>query len=264
MIAVDHDRDAVATYAANFGHRVVVKNLARVKPDWYSAFEADLWWMSPPCQPHGIRGEQRDLDDPRSEAFLGVIAAIREVKPRFVALENVPWFEGSAAHAALREALAAIGLDVQERVLCPTHLGVPAERRRFFLVAGRAIQPSARAIRPHRPIRDYLLADAPPELDVEPELQARFGGALHVVDADDPQAVAACFTGAYGKSPVYCGSYVRDRGRLRRFDPREIARLHGFPEGFRFAPNLPDRRRYRQVGNSLSVDAVREVLTAFA
>ena len=259
--AVDHDRDALHTYAANWHHRLVVKNLARVPPAWYAAFGADLWWMSPPCQPHGIRGEQRDLEDPRSEAFVGVIAAIREVRPKFIGLENVPWFEGSAAYALLRQTLDALGYDVREQVLCPTMLGVPNERRRFYLVAGDGLaswsEPRANTV----PLRQWLLSDASPELDVPPELLEKFGAAFHVVDADDPRAVTACFTAAYGKSPVYCGSYLRDGRRLRRFDPLEIARLHGFGMDFRFGDGLPLRRRWIQVGHSLSVPAVREVLS---
>jgi DNA (cytosine-5)-methyltransferase 1 len=260
VAAVDHDRDALATYATNFPHRVVVKNVAPLKPAWFAGFDADLWWMSPPCQPHGIRGAQRDLDDPRSAAFLAVIGAIRAVRPRYVALENVPWFEGSAAHALLRDALA--GYTVRERQLCPTMLGIPNERRRFYLVAGDALRdwdpPVARRV----PLAAFLDPAPTAGLDVDEGLRARFGDAFHVVDADDPRAVAACFTAAYGRSPVYCGSYVRQYGRLRRFSADEIARLHGFGAGFRFAPGLSDRRRYAQVGHALSVPSVREVLTA--
>lgn len=260
--AVDHDREAIATYSANFAHRTVIKNLARVPPSWFASFAAELWWMSPPCQPHGIRGAQRDLDDPRSEAFLAVIAAIRAVRPRFVALENVPWFEGSAAHALLREALA--DYDVAERVLCPTQLGVPNERRRFYLVAGPKLRAWTEPVARSLPLAGFLLADAPRELDVDEALRERFGGAFHVVDAADPRAVTACFTAAYGRSPVYCGSYLRDGERLRRFDPLEIARLHGFGDAFRFGEGLSLRRRWTQVGHSLSVDALREILAVLA
>ena len=115
LAAIDHDRDALATYSLNFPHRVVVRNLARVPAAWYASFNADIWWMSPPCQPHGIRGQQRDLDDPRSEAFLSVIQAIREVRPLAIGLENVPWFSGSASWQLLRETLESGGYGVQER-----------------------------------------------------------------------------------------------------------------------------------------------------
>ena len=110
VAAVDHDRDAQTVYAANFpGHRREVKNLAAVKPEWFASFSADVWWMSPPCAPHGVRGAQRDLDDPRSAAFRRVIEAVGQVGPEAVALENVPYFRDSQAHRALREVLARAG-----------------------------------------------------------------------------------------------------------------------------------------------------------
>ena len=49
------------------------------------------------------------------------------------------------------------------------------------------------------------------------------------MDAQDPNAVAACFTSAYTNSPVYAGSYLRQHGRIWAFSPHEILRLLGFP-----------------------------------
>lgn len=262
--AVDHDRDALLTYGENFPHRVVVRNLARVPAAWFASFGADTWWMSPPCQPHGIRGAQRDLDDPRSEAFRTVVQAIREVRPRAIGLENVPWFAGSASWRLLRDALDECGYGVEEREVDATHLGLPVERRRFYLAAVRdgAPAPLDPPFPTVRPLREFVSADPDPALAVEPELAERFGGAFHVVDADDDRAVAACFTAAYGRSPVYCGSYLRQGGTLRRFAPEEILALHGFPRGFRFPAGLPLKRRYTQAGHSVPVPAVALVLGA--
>ena len=38
-----------------------------------AAFGADLWWLSPPCQPYSVRGRGRDLDDPRARTAGGVV-----------------------------------------------------------------------------------------------------------------------------------------------------------------------------------------------
>ncbi|HMV69558.1 MAG TPA: DNA cytosine methyltransferase, partial [Myxococcota bacterium] len=96
-------------------------------------------------------------------------------------------------------------------------------------------------------------------LRVPEALAARFGDALHVVDADDPHAAAACFTRAYGRSPVYCGSYLRQDGELRHLAPDEIAALYGFPPTLRLG-DLPVADGWKLIGNSVSVDAVRHVL----
>jgi site-specific DNA-cytosine methylase len=264
VAAVDHDRAAVETYQGWLPHPVFVKNLEFVKPEWFAAFDASLWWMSPPCQPHGIRGHQRDLDDPRSRAFVAVVRAIAAVRPRAVALENVPWFEDSASYTLLRETLEAAGYSVAGQTVCTSRLGLPVARRRFYLLARRdgPVSLALSAPAPLRPIRDFLLPNAPVDLDVDAETRARFGAAMHVVERDDGQAVAACFTAAYGRSPVYCGSYLRDGDRLRRFAPEEIARLHGFPLSFRFPDGMRLARRWAQVGHSVPPASVAAILRA--
>jgi tRNA (cytosine38-C5)-methyltransferase len=262
VAAVDHDRDAQRVYAANFpNHRREVKNLAPVKPAWLASFEADLWWMSPPCAPHGIRGAQRDVDDPRSAALARITQAIAEgVGPRHIALENVPWFADSRACEQLVRTLDAAGYPHRHAAeLCPTALGVPGVRRRFYLVASRDPLHVADPILVRQPLSS-IIGPWRDELDLPDDVRARFLDALHVVDADDPHADAACFTRAYGTSPVYVGSYLRQDGRIRRFAPEEIARLHGLPHPFTF-DGLPLKRAWQLVGNGLSSQVVRHVLS---
>ncbi|HET9769223.1 MAG TPA: DNA cytosine methyltransferase, partial [Thermoanaerobaculia bacterium] len=93
-------------------------------------------------------------------------------------------------------------------------------------------------------------------------LLERYAHTVDVVNVDDPRAIAATFTAAYGRSPVRAGSYLRRDGLLRHFSPVEILRLLGFPPSYRLPPDLPRSNAWRLVGNSLSVPAVREVLTA--
>jgi site-specific DNA-cytosine methylase len=263
--AVDHDRLAESVYRANHPHPVHVRNLEFVRTDWLASFEADLWWLSPPCAPHGIRGAQGDLDDPRSASLLRLLGAIGEVRPAWVALENVPWFAGSRAQERLHEALAAAGYRWTEGCVCPSELGLPGVRRRYYLVASLGEVAAWPAPGGERRLLSAYLGPWRAELEVPAAVQQRFGEAFHVVDADDPEAVAACFTRAYGKSPVYVGSYLRQRHEggegVRYFAPEEIARLAGFPEGFQFA-GLAPRPAWRLIGNSVSVDVVRWVLQA--
>lgn len=51
---------------------------------------------------------------------------------------------------------------------------------------------------------------------------------------------------------------VVHNGRIRRITPRECARLQGFPDSFMLHPK--DTYAYRQLGNSVSVPVVREVI----
>lgn len=258
VAAIDTSALCAAAYQANWPHPFLTRNLA-VRS--MRLPEADLWWASPPCQPYTVRGARRDLDDPRAESFLLLLDRLSAHRPRYFAMENVPGFAGSRAHAALHARLDALGYARWETLLCPTSLGEPVERRRYYLVAGRdGLGPPPR-LRPSPTPLSARLDPAPaPELDASEALVARFGDALHVVDTSIPDGIIACFTSAYGRSPVYAGSYLRDRGRLRLLSPAEGLRLLGFPSNFRLPEVVGPDRAWGLVGNSLSVHAVRFVL----
>lgn len=260
--AIDIDRVALAVYAANLPHPTAVRNLCGLEPAACPAMAADLWWLSPPCQPFTRRGRRRDDADPRAAALLHLIGQLERVLPRYLALENVPGFEGSRTHGRLRDTLEAAGYRVAEHLLCPSELGLPNRRRRFYLVASRdaPLAPLPRPDPAERRLAAYL--DPEPDLAVAPELLSRYRHAVDVVRADDPDAVTACFTAAYGRSPVRSGSFLDPgEGRpVRYLSPSEILRLLGFPESFRLPAALPRARAWRLVGNSLSLPPVRTVL----
>lgn len=263
VAAVDQNRIALDVYAGNFPHPVHPLAVESIPATAWRAWNADLWWMSPPCRPFTSRGQRRDLDDPRARGLVAALEAVAAVRPRAVALENVAGFAGSHAHALLLDRLGAAGYDVRETVLCPTELGMPNRRPRFYLVASRAGLVDWPAREGPAVTLDRCLDAVPdPVLSCPPELARRYDGALSVVDAADPAACASCFTSAYGRSVVRSGAYLTTPHGLRRFSPAEILRLFDFPSGYRLPPQLGHDVAWRLVGNSVSVRAVRWVLAA--
>jgi DNA (cytosine-5)-methyltransferase 1 len=263
--AVEINERALAVYQRNFPHRSRCGTIESLPTSFFQEVQADLWWLSPPCQPFTRRGERRDLDDARCASFVHVVQQIDQLVPKYVALENVPEFAGSRAHAWLRETLDRRDYRVLETVVCPSELGLPNRRRRFYLVAGQA------PLTPWQPLADVGLATLCELLDPEPNstlvvdsaIVERYAQAMDFVDADDHGAITSCFTAAYGRSPVRSGSYLRDRaGAVRRFSPGEILRLLGFGRSFTLPEGLAARQAWPLVGNSLSIPAVRRVLAA--
>ncbi len=262
--AVDVNRRALGVYGHNFPRHPLVPAVVESLAAGWEPWSAELWWMSPPCQPFTHRGLGRDADDPRTASFLALLVRLAAVRPPYVAVENVPPFRGSRTHGLLLRTLERAGYEaLEETVLCPTELGIPNRRRRYYLVAARGwLRAAPRPPRRASPLGAYLDPDPPPELAVDPGLAARYEGALDVVRGDDPAAVTACFTSAYGRSPVRSGSYLTTAEGIRRFSPAEILRLLGFPAGYELPPELTLRDAWRLAGNSLSVPAVRTVLAA--
>lgn len=278
--AFDISAPAIAVYKHNFpAHRAEVRLIDGLPASRLRALEADLFWLSPPCQPYTRRGHQRHQDDPRAATLEAALALIVACLPPYVALENVVGFESSLAREKLLETLAAAGYETREWLLCPSELGWPNRRPRYYLVAARkpnrllpvepgpAPKPLSLAELLAESARD-LTPDETLLLEIDAETQRRYEGALHRVNAADEGALTTCFTAAYGRSFVRSGSYLElPEGRLRRFSPREVLRLLGFPAAFGFPPALGRdaaalRLAYRLAGNSLSLPAVRVVLAS--
>lgn len=282
-VAIDIDQTARAVYRRHWPHPYLLKEIGSLSAESLAPLHANLWWLSPPCQPYSRRGQQRDVDDPRAASLLHLISLIPKLRPRAIALENVLGFGASRARARLEKVLLECNYQLATCELCPTELGWPNRRPRFYLLA--CLEP----LRPWQPLPDCttsvraILEGAlqPDELDgssatddqtsllgedvsclISQRERALFGDALDRVDIQQPNAVTACFGSSYGKSLLHAGSYViTARDQWRRFTPREVARLLGYPPSFTLPADLSCRRAWKLLGNSLSIPVVRYVLS---
>ena len=261
VAAVDQNRRALSAYAANFAHPTCPCLVESIPDRTWQGWNADLWWMSPPCQPFTGRGTHRDLDDARTRGLVAVFARVAALRPRVVALENVLGFVGSRAHQIARDALDRAGYTTRETKVCPSELGLPNRRPRFYLLASRESVPDWPAREgPEVALNDLLDARPSPALWCDPELERQYAGAIDVIDAADTAACTACFTSAYGRSIVRSGSYLRTRTGLRRFSPAEILRLLDFPSTYHLPSEITPAAGWPLVGNSVSVRAVSWLL----
>lgn len=261
-VAVEQDATCRAIYGETFGHPTRPYNLVGAPASLYADHADGLWWASPPCQPFTVKGRQRDVEDPRAEPFLALIEAVRRHQPAALAVENVPGFVGSRVHRALVCALDDGGYTWREQQVCPTELGIPNRRRRWYLWARRRGPVGALQLtRVGRPLETYLDDEPDDGLWLEPEVGRAYRHALDVVVPEDPGAVAACFGSGYGRVVVRSGSYVGVGGRLRRFSPGEVARLLHF-DGLCVPPGLRPQQLWAKLGNSLCVPVVGAVLEA--
>uniref|UniRef100_A0A2P2HXY1 tRNA (cytosine(38)-C(5))-methyltransferase n=1 Tax=Hirondellea gigas TaxID=1518452 RepID=A0A2P2HXY1_9CRUS len=98
-----------------------------------------LLTMSPPCQPFTRQGLQQDTADRRCDSLQHVLTVLKELPnpPARILLENVKGFETSHARDQLLQVLDCRGYTYQEFLLCPTQLGVPNSRLRYYLLAVR-------------------------------------------------------------------------------------------------------------------------------
>lgn len=139
-------------------------------------WSADVWVMSPPCQPHTRQHnnnnhqqqdentiqQKKDLNDPRSKSFLKICEWLEGTPsdgygddsssnetnhknrlsdnslPSLIFLENVVGFESSHSFVKWQSALKSRGYMVGHFHLTPTQVGLPNDRPRFYSVAFRS------------------------------------------------------------------------------------------------------------------------------
>jgi DNA (cytosine-5)-methyltransferase 1 len=256
--AYDQNRTANRVYALNHGLEPSPKNVTSLGAEEIRNAGARLWLLSPPCQPYTIRGRRRDLEDPRAQGLLHLIRLLEECLPRSLLLENVVPFSRSETRERLLETLRRARYRILERTLCPTGLGIPNRRPRYYLLASLdGLQADVKYRRFTSPLAAYLDEEPPAGLAVEPHLIERF---LKAVDTASESGIAACFTRSYGRTIVRSGSYLKTAEGFRRFSPAEIARLLHFPASFRFPEGLTLQVKYRLLGNSVNVAVVGELL----
>lgn len=263
VVAIDIDLEARNVYRRNWSHPYLNCEIGSLEAERLAQYGADLWWMSPPCQPYSSRGRQRDILDARAASLNHLLELIPQLRPRAIALENVIGFKESHARCRLENTLSECGYHIAVCELCPTQLGWPNRRPRFYMLA------SLVAIKPWLPLPNLkvslwpLLATAEPMDEaacaVDPCDVEKFGSAMDRIEYGH-EAVTACFGSSYGKSLLHSGSYLVLQGKWRRFTPAEVVRLLGFPSTFILPSELTYRRAWKLLGNSLSIPAVRYVL----
>ena len=129
-----------------------------------ATLNADVWAMSPPCQPHTRQHDhhsaEEELSDPRSKSFLHLIELMyelgssnsntkapngkddagKDLLPKIILLENVVGFETSTSCQKYKQALVDNGYVYAELHLNPTQVGIPNDRPRYYCCAVKDVK----------------------------------------------------------------------------------------------------------------------------
>ena len=125
---------------------VCTKLVEQLKPKDIASLHANLWTMSPPCQPFTTSGEGRgkqrlDASDKRCNGLKGIAKLLDALepdeKPKWILLENVKGFQDSAMCEIWCDCLRRNGYSYRSFVLSPVEFGIPNHRTRYYLLAER-------------------------------------------------------------------------------------------------------------------------------
>lgn len=90
-----------------------------------------------PCQAFSIAGKQLGFEDARGTLFYEIARATKEIKPRYLLLENVRNLlshDKGQTFTRILKILDELGYDVEWQVLNSKNFGVPQNRERVFIV----------------------------------------------------------------------------------------------------------------------------------
>ncbi len=149
--AVELDQWAADTFSFNHPDaKVIVGDIRDIKDEEIiEAFgnEIDVLLGGPPCQGFSIANiNAGDPKDPRNSLFREFVRFAKVLSPSIVVMENVPNLikaktaSGEWVIDVIKGELAALGYNVESRILNAAHYGVPQVRKRLVIVATKLKQ----------------------------------------------------------------------------------------------------------------------------
>lgn len=250
----------------------------------------------PPCQSWSNAGAMRGINDKRGQLFYEYIRIIKEVQPKFFLAENVSGMLSSRHEEAVLNILRLFdeaGYDITLKLVNAKNYGIAEERKRIFFVGFRRDlnikfefpKGSTEKSEDRLTLRDVIW-------DLQDTAIPAFEKNKH-----NPKAINnnEYYTGSY--SPIFMSrnrvknwdeqaytvqasgrqcqlhpqapkmekiekdryGFVKDKEHLyRRMTVREIARIQGFLDNFKFTyKNIDDG--YKMIGNAVPVNLAYEI-----
>ncbi len=121
-----------AVMAAHFPEAKPLGDITQI--DWTAVEPVDLLMGGFPCQDVSQAGARAGIAGPRSGLWAEFARAVRDLRPRFVVVENVPGLLARGMDRVLGD-LAALGYDAEWRVLSAADVGAPHRRERVWITA---------------------------------------------------------------------------------------------------------------------------------
>lgn len=165
--AVEIDRAASQTFAANFGEHVSCADIEELIRSEGVVPEADVVIGGPPCQGYSLLNKQREGDARRAlwRPFMDVVQ--RSGASVFV-IENVAELIRSPEHDDICERARELGFDTASKVLLAADYGAPQTRKRTVIIGWRRGEqaPAFPPLQSHADPKSVRSSNLPPWLTV--------------------------------------------------------------------------------------------------
>ena len=265
VFSSDIDRDAIASYEANYGEKPY-GNITKISAEEIP--EHNILYAGFPCQPFSICGKLEGFEDIRGTLFFDIARILKEKKPYSFVLENVKQLKGHRSGKTLLriiEILEDIGYHTHYKILNALDFGLPQKRERIFIVG--FLDPiefewieektpiSLAEILEQNVVSSYYASEK-----IRNNRISKYKGKIK----DYPTIWHENKSGHISAYPYSCSlragasyNYLLVNGE-RRLTEREMLRLQGFPDSFKVDRSYSAMRKL--VGNSVAIPCVTSVI----
>ena len=273
VFASEWDRHARETYKANFKTpQGIAGDITKISEKDIPKF--DICLAGFPCQAFSTNGKRKGFEDTRGTLFFDVARICTHHKPKVIFCENVKGLtnhDNGRTYKTIKNTVEGMGYTIYDRILNSKNFCVPQNRERIFIVAFRNdIDASGFAfpepIDSSKRIKD-IMENQP--VDARYYLGKTFVETVHRYAAkgndfyrirDIDGISRAILSGNNNRNLIIDERQKelpssKNAEHVRRFTPREWARLQGFPESF-ILP-VSDSQLYRQFGNTVTVPVIK-------
>ena len=290
-MANEYDKGIWATYEANHSAPLIKGDIRNIK-DTDFPNEIDGIIGGPPCQSWSEAGSLRGINDSRGQLFFDYIRILKNKQPKFFLAENVSGMLASRHSEAVKNIIQQFedcGYNLTLTLVNAADYGVPQDRKRVFYIGFRKDlkidfkfpNPTTPNAKDKLTMKDAIgdLVDTPvPALpknktngDLEIPNHEYYIGAYSTIFMSrnrvrgwNEQAFTVQASGRqcqlHPQAPKM--KFVEKNKRIfvpgyedlyRRLTVRDCARIHGFPDDFKFIYTDVDYG-YKMIGNAVPIN----------
>ena len=275
------------TYDLNFPSTPLIEDIKSVKKDEIDSIipDHDILLAGFPCQPFSRAGisNRKFLkrshgfeDKDQGDLFFNILDILKTKRPKAFILENVQNLKTYQNGKILDEMIKKLSKYYyvpEPEVLDAREFGLAQRRKRIFIVGflkfnGKFNYPEPtfketviKDFLDSRPPKKYIISDLLWDSHQKRKIRNKKAGKGFGFRLSYPTDKATVTISArYYKDGSECLLYRGEGKNPRRLTPREVFRLQGFPESFKFT--VSDLQAYKQAGNAVPINVVEKVCSS--
>jgi DNA (cytosine-5)-methyltransferase 1 len=229
--------------------------------------DIDLYVCGFPCQPFSQAGKRGGFKDKRGNVFWSCLEVIKEKQPKYFILENVKgllWHDKGDTWKLIWDALKEMdnyGYNVQWKVLNTRDYGIPQNRERVYIVGSKQKEfgwPEKKKMKCLKKYIDHSNTESRLEptyiynsklLKIIPKNSIFVDFGFRNYKHPNADTYSPCII---ANNQLWCVLYSRFSTL------NELLMLQGFPK--KFIQAVSKTRFKKQIGNSMSVNVVKEII----